>query len=98
MTPRVTYEGDIILDLIVESSTLGPSISVAGQDLPSFGSRKVKTRCGCAKASRTCSPACCEDDQRKILPGLPGLMQVPILDRSLARPPTKSARPTSSCC
>ena len=44
MTPRVTYEGDVILDLTVESSALGPNISVAGQDVPSFGSRKVKTR------------------------------------------------------
>ena len=44
MTPRVTYEGEIILDLTVESSASAPNISVAGQDVPSFGSRKVKTR------------------------------------------------------
>ena len=43
MTPRVTYEGDIKLELSLESSALGPNISVAGQDVPSFSSRKVTT-------------------------------------------------------
>src|SRR5690606_18673266 len=43
MTPRVTYDGDIRLELSVESSALGPNISVAGQDVPSFSSRRVTT-------------------------------------------------------
>ena len=30
MTPRVTYEGEIMLELVVESSALGPNISVGG--------------------------------------------------------------------
>ena len=42
MTPRVTYDGEIVLDAFsVESSALGATISVAGQDVPSFSSRKV---------------------------------------------------------
>ena len=44
MTPRVTYENEIILDLTVENSTLGANIDVAGTSLPTFGSRKVVTR------------------------------------------------------
>ena len=44
VTPRVTYDGDIILDLEVESSTKGSDVNIAGQNLPSFGSRKVTTR------------------------------------------------------
>src|SRR5688572_26360425 len=44
VTPRVTFDNDIILDLLVESSTLGQDVNVAGQNLPSFGSRKVQTR------------------------------------------------------
>ena len=43
VTPRVTYTGDIILDLTVESSTKGSDVNIAGQSLPSFGSRRVKT-------------------------------------------------------
>ncbi len=44
MTPRATFENEIILDLEVENSTLGPPILVAGQSLPTFGTRKVATR------------------------------------------------------
>jgi type II secretory pathway component GspD/PulD (secretin) len=44
VTPRVTFDGDIILDLMVENSTRGQDVNVAGQNLPSFGSRRVETR------------------------------------------------------
>src|SRR4029453_2159236 len=44
MKPRVTFENEIILDIEVENSTLGNNIIIAGQSLPTFGSRKVKTR------------------------------------------------------
>jgi general secretion pathway protein D len=43
ITPRVTFENEIILDLLVESSTLGRDVNIAGANLPSFGSRKVTT-------------------------------------------------------
>ena len=71
MTPRVTYEGEIILDLTVESSTLGPNISVAGQDVPSFGSRKVKTRLRLREGESNLLAGLLKDDQRKILIGIP---------------------------
>ena len=44
MTPRVTFDGDVILELSVESSTLGADVNIAGQNLPSFGTRKVETK------------------------------------------------------
>ena len=82
MTPRVTYEGEVILDLTVESSTLGASISVAGQDVPSFGSRKVKTRLRLREGESNLLAGLLRDDQRKSLTGFPGVMRVPVL-RSL---------------
>jgi general secretion pathway protein D len=82
MTPRVTYEGEIILDLTVESSNLGPNISVAGQDVPSFGSRRVKTRLRLREGESNLLAGLLKDDQRKILSGFPGLIRVPGL-RSL---------------
>jgi Flp pilus assembly secretin CpaC len=82
MTPRVTYEGDIRLELSVESSALGPSISVAGQDVPSFSSRKVTTTLRLREGESNLLAGLLRDDQRKILTGFPGLMKVPIL-RSL---------------
>ncbi len=44
MTARVTYENEIVLDLEVENSTVGPPILVAGQSVPTFGTRRVTTR------------------------------------------------------
>ncbi len=82
MTPRVTYEGEIILDLTIESSTLGPSISVAGQDVPSFSSRKVKTRLRLREGESNLLAGLLRDDQRKQLTGFPGVINVPVL-RSL---------------
>jgi general secretion pathway protein D len=82
MTPRVTYEGDIRLEMSVESSALGPSISVAGQDVPSFSSRKVTTTLRLREGESNLLAGLLRDDQRKILTGFPGLMRVPVL-RSL---------------
>ena len=60
VTPRVTYDGDIILDLEVESSTKGSDVNVAGHQ-PARRSDRARSRrgCGCATASRTCWPGCC---------------------------------------
>jgi len=83
MTPRVTYEGEIVLDgFTVESSALGPSISVAGQDVPSFSSRKVTTKLRLREGESTLLAGLLRDEQRKILTGFPGLTHTPIL-RSL---------------
>jgi len=83
MTPRVTYEGEIVLDAFtVESSALGPSISVAGQDVPSFSSRKVTTKLRLREGESTLLAGLLRDEQRKILSGFPGITNVPVL-RSL---------------
>ena len=83
MTPRVTYEGEIVLDgFTVESSALGPSISVAGQDVPSFSSRKVGTKLRLREGESTLLAGLLRDEQRKILTGFPGIMKRPVL-RSL---------------
>ncbi len=82
MTPRVTYEGDIHLEMSLESSALGPNISVAGQDVPSFSSRKVTTTLRLREGESNLLAGLLRDEQRKVLTGFPGLMKVPIL-RSL---------------
>jgi len=83
MTPRVTYEGEIVLDgFIVESSSLGPSISVAGQEVPSFSSRKVGTKLRLREGESTLLAGLLRDEQRKILSGFPGIIRMPVL-RSL---------------
>ena len=66
MTPRVTYEGEIILELSVESSTLGASINVGGQDVAVV--RLAQGDDAAAAAGRRIEPArrpAARDDQRK---------------------------------
>ena len=58
------------------------AISVAGQDVPSFSSRKVTTTLRLREGESNLLAGLLRDDQRKILTGFPGLMKVPVL-RSL---------------
>ena len=79
VTPRVTLEGDVILDLVVESSTKGTDVNVAGQNLPSFGSRKVSTTMRLRDGESNLLAGLLRDDERKSLVGFPGGIHVPII-------------------
>jgi general secretion pathway protein D len=79
MTPRVSIEGDIQLKLMIESSNLGAGITIAGQELPSFGSRKVETDLRLREGESTLLAGLLQERQRKILSGLPWVMHLPII-------------------
>lgn len=79
MTPRVTFEGEIILDLTVESSTLGRDVNIAGQNLPSFGSRKVKTKLRLRDGESNLLAGLLREDERQSLRGFPGILRLPII-------------------
>ena len=79
MTPRVTFEGDIILDLLVENSTLGQDVNIAGQNLPSFGSRRVQTRLRLRDGESNLLAGLLREQERRTLRGIPGLLRLPIL-------------------
>ena len=83
-TPRVTFEGDIILDLMVENSTLGNPITIAGQDLPSFGSRRIQTRLRLRDGESNLLAGLLREEDRRSLRGIPGLMRLPVLRNLLA--------------
>jgi general secretion pathway protein D len=78
MTPRVTFDGDIVLKLVVESSTLGQDVNIAGQNLPSFGSRKVETTLRLRDGESTLLAGLLREDERRTLTGFPGLMRLPV--------------------
>ena len=82
MTPRVTFDNDIVLELSVESSTLGNQINIAGQNLPSFGTRKVETKIRLRDGESTLLAGLLREDERRALSGMIGLIHVPGL-RSL---------------
>ena len=79
LTPRVTFEEEIILDLEVENSTVGPPILVAGQSLPTFGTRRVATRLRLRDGESNLLAGLLQQEDRRLLRGLPGLLRLPVL-------------------
>lgn len=79
LTPRVTLDGDIILDLVLDNSSLGPNVSVAGQSLPTFGKRTLTTRLRLRDGESNLLAGLLREDERVALTGFPGVMNVPIL-------------------
>ncbi|MGH9236711.1 MAG: secretin N-terminal domain-containing protein [Vicinamibacterales bacterium] len=79
MTPRVTYQDEIILDLYVENSARGRDAAVAGQVIPTFTTRNVKTRLRLREGESTLLAGLLQDDERKLLQGIPGIVSIPII-------------------
>ena len=77
--PRVTYDGDIILKVALEISAKGPDQNVAGQNLPSFFSRKVETRLRLRDGESNLLAGLLRENERKTVKGFPGISHVPIL-------------------
>ena len=92
MTPRVSYEGDIMLEIQIESSTLGGNIDVAGQSLPTFGSRKVTTKLRLREGESHLLAGLLREEERKSLRGFPGIMNLPILKQLLSSNDTSIAQ------
>lgn len=84
MVPRVTFENEIILDLEVENSTLGPSIEIAGQSMPTFGSRSVGTTLRLRDGESNLLAGLLREEDRRGLRGIPGLTRIPIIRSLLA--------------
>ena len=82
ITPRVTFENEIVVDLRVENSTLGANIDVAGTSLPTFGSREVVTRLRLRDGESHLLAGLLREEDRSTLRGFPGMLRVPLL-RSL---------------
>lgn len=84
MTPRVTYEGDIVMDLTLENSARGQDSNIAGQVLPAFASRKVTTRLRLRDGESNLLAGLLREDERRSLRGFPGLLRMPILQQLFA--------------
>ena len=79
MTAHVSYDNEVRLELEVESSTLGAGINIAGQDLPSFGSRKVTTTLRLREGEPSLLAGLLREDQRKLVAGFPYLLHLPVI-------------------
>ena len=79
ITPRVTFEGEVILELLIENSALGEGLNVAGQNLPSFTSRKVVTKLRLRDGESNLLAGLLQEEERKSLRGFPGILRLPII-------------------
>ncbi len=79
LTPRVTFEGDVILELLVEASSIAQGIVIAGQELPSFNSRKVVTKLRLRDGESNLLAGLLQENERKSLRGFPAILRLPII-------------------
>ncbi len=79
--PRVTLEGEIVSQLEVEASNLGANIDIAGQSLPTFGTRRATSFLRMREGESLMLAGLLREDQRRQLTGFPGLIRLPLLQR-----------------
>ena len=84
VTPRVTYDGEIVLELVVENSTLGGAIDVGGQAAPTFGTRKVTTKLRLREGESNMLAGLLRERDRKDFRGFPGLLRLPVFKQFLS--------------
>lgn len=85
MTPRVSPEGDILLDVTIDDSSQGPSQTVAGTpNVPTFQQRTVTTRLRLRDGESNLLAGLIQDTQSKVVTGFPGLIHVPVLSDALS--------------
>ena len=77
ITPRVTFEGEIILDLTVENSSLVSGIDGASNSPPTFETRKVATRLRLRDAESGLLTGLLREQDRETLAG-PGVLGAPL--------------------
>ena len=77
--PRFSLEGDILIEMTLESSALGANVSVGGTDYPTFASRRVTTKLRLRDGEANLLAGLLREDERKSLSGFPGAIHVPIL-------------------
>jgi general secretion pathway protein D len=79
MTPTVTLEGDIRLDLTVISSTRKADVIIAGVNIPSFGNREVTTRLRLRDGESNLLAGLLQETEQTGVTGFPGAIHLPIL-------------------
>ncbi|HVH27296.1 MAG TPA: secretin N-terminal domain-containing protein [Vicinamibacterales bacterium] len=79
MTPRVSLDGEIILDLILDNSAVGPDKAVAGVTVPTFVQRRLATRLRLRDGESNLLAGLIAQRDSNSVRGLPGAIYVPFL-------------------
>jgi general secretion pathway protein D len=77
MTPRVTLEGDILLDLTLEDTAKKADVPIAGAFYPSFGQRTVTTRLRLRDGESNMLAGLLQENDATTLQGFPGGIHLP---------------------
>jgi hypothetical protein len=80
----VTYDGEIVLELAIENSTLGGNIEVGGQSAPTFGTRRVTTKLRLREGESNLLAGLIREQDRRDLRGFPGVLRLPIFKQFLS--------------
>jgi general secretion pathway protein D len=84
MTPTVTLEGDIRIDMVLDDSQVGPDKAVAGVAVPTFVQRKVTTRLRLRDGESNLLAGLLQDNEQSTVSGVTGLIHVPIFSQLLS--------------
>jgi general secretion pathway protein D len=79
MTPTVTLEGDIRLDVTLDNSQVGQDRSVAGVSVPTFVQRTVTTRLRLRDGESNLLAGLFQETEQSGVSGFPGAIHVPLL-------------------
>jgi general secretion pathway protein D len=80
MTPRVTLENEILLDVDVINNSHTADVTVGGvPNIPVFGNREVNVRLRLRDGESNLLAGLLRQDERKSLQGFPGAIHVPVL-------------------
>ena len=79
VTPTVTLEGDIRLDLTVDSSSRGSDVVIGGVNIPSFGQRTVTARLRLRDGESNLLAGLFQENEQTGVTGFPGAIHVPFL-------------------
>jgi len=79
MTPRVTLENEILLDVNVINNSRSADVIIGGINIPSFGNREVNVKLRLRDGESNLLAGLLREDERRSLQGFPGALHVPIL-------------------
>jgi general secretion pathway protein D len=84
VTPTVTLEGDIRLDLTLDDSQVGQDRNVAGVTVPTFVQRTVTTRLRLRDGESNLLAGLYQDSETASVQGFPGAIRIPLFRQLLS--------------
>jgi general secretion pathway protein D len=85
ITPKVFVDGEIELELSLETSTQLDTRTIAGIELPVFGTRQVNNVVRLRDGETNMIGGLISQEDRQAVSGLPGIADTPILNKIFAR-------------